>query len=83
MKTLGLAFVLTTGVAVCFLPYRVNAASCDAIVGKWTWFTGGVVTINANGTVVHEPGNDGTWSCTDPARGVVTLRVASGRLVNI
>ena len=83
MKTIGFAFVLTTGVAVCFLPYRAYAASCDAIVGEWTWFTGGVVTINANGTVVHEPGNDGTWSCTDPARGVVTLRWRLGGYVNI
>lgn len=58
------------------------AAPCEALVGKWKWFTSGVVSINADGTVVHDPGNDGTWECTDPARGRVTLHWRLGGYVN-
>jgi hypothetical protein len=35
------------------------AASCECIVGKWAWFTKGVVTFKPDGTMVHDPGNDG------------------------
>jgi len=58
------------------------AAPCEALVGKWKWFTGGVVSINADGTIAHDPGNDGTWECTDPARGRVTVRWRLGGYVN-
>ena len=63
-------------------PAPVRAAGCEAILGKWTWFTGGVVSINADGTMVHDPGNDGTWECTDRTRGRVTLRWRQGGYVN-
>ena len=63
-------------------PAPVHAAGCEAILGKWTWFTGGVVSINADGTMVHDPGNDGTWECTDRTRGRVTLRWRLGGYVN-
>lgn len=56
--------------------------SCGAAAGQWAWFTGGVVTINPNGTIVHSLGNDGTWSCTDNARGMLTLRWRVGGFVN-
>jgi hypothetical protein len=58
------------------------AAPCEALVGKWQWFTGGVVSINRDGTITHDPGNDGTWECTDPARGRATLRWRLGGYVN-
>ncbi len=58
------------------------AASCEALVGKWKWFTGGVVSINPDGTIAHDPGNEGTWECTDPARGRATLRWRLGGWVN-
>ena len=58
------------------------AAPCEALVGKWKWFTGGVVSINSDGSMVHDPGNDGTWECTDPARGRVTLRWRLNGYVN-
>jgi hypothetical protein len=57
-------------------------APCEALVGKWKWFTGGVVSINPDGTIAHDPGNDGTWECTDPARGRATLRWRLGGWVN-
>lgn len=82
-RTLTFVFFLVAGVAggVAF-QHHAYAASCDAIVGKWNWFTGGVVTINPNGTMVHELGNDGTWECTDSSWGKVTLRWRQGGFVN-
>lgn len=53
------------------------SSSCSNVTGQWTWFTGGVVTINPNGTIVHSLGNDGTWTCTDNAREMATLRCES------
>ena len=68
--------------AVGIAPSPARAAGCEAILGKWIWFTGGVVSINADGTIVHDPGNDGTWECTDPKRGRVTLRWRLGGYAN-
>ncbi len=81
-RTLTLVFFLVAGVAGLSLQYDAHAASCDAIVGKWAWFTKGVVTFNPDGTMVHEPGNDGTWECTEAARGKFTLRWRVGSYVN-
>ena len=75
-------FLLIAGVAGFSFQNAAHAASCEAILGKWAWFTNGVVTFNPNGTMVHEPGNDGTWECTDAARGRVTLRWRLGGYVN-
>lgn len=55
---------------------------CESLVGRWRWFTGGVVSIAADGTITHEPGNDGTWECTDAERDLATLRWRSGGFVN-
>jgi hypothetical protein len=76
-----LAFFLA-GAAGFVLPDRAHAANCDAIIGKWSWFTKGVVTFNSDGTMVHDPGNDGRWECTDPGRGRITLRWRQGGYVN-
>jgi len=58
------------------------AAPCEALVGKWKWFTGGVVSINPDGTIAHDPGNDGTWECTDAVKGRATLRWRLGGYIN-
>jgi hypothetical protein len=63
-------------------PSLASAESCDAVIGQWTWFTGGVVTIKAEGTMAYEQTNDGTWECTDAARGRVTLRWRVGGFIN-
>lgn len=76
------AFTLSLGVAGIFVPQFTYAVSCDAIVGKWVWFTKGVVTIKPDGTMMHEPGNDGTWECTDAAQGRITLKWRVGGHVN-
>ena len=77
-----LACLLGVGAAGLASPGSVHAAGCEAILGRWTWFTGGLVSINADGTIVHDPGNDGTWECTDSKRGRVTLRWRVGGYVN-
>ena len=66
----------------CAEPGRGRAVPCEALLGKWKWFTGGVVSINADGTITHDPGNDGTWECTDSDRGRLTLRWRFGGYVN-
>jgi hypothetical protein len=82
LRTVPVLCCLVAAVAGFSLPNPTSAASCDAIVGQWTWFTGGVVTMHPDGTMVHELGNDGTWECTDNSRGRVTLRWRSGGYVN-
>ena len=81
-RFLVLVLVLIAELITGFLSEPAYAASCDAILGKWTWFTKGVVTFNPDGTMRHEPGNDGTWECTEPARGRITLRWRQGGYVN-
>lgn len=77
---LGIAIGMLSGIGG---PAPAGAAApCEVLVGKWKWFTGGVVSINPDGSIAHDPGNDGTWECTDPARGRVTLRWRLGGYVN-
>ena len=90
-KTDSKYFVTNTRIFVFFLlatvgglgcPTPSHAASCEAIVGKWTWFIGGEVTINPDGTFTQQSGNGGTWTCTDASKGAVTLTWAKGGFVN-
>ena len=67
-RFLLLVFVFMAMINTGLMTEPAYTASCDAILGKWAWFTKGVVTFNPDGTMVHEPGNDGTWECTDAAR---------------
>jgi tetratricopeptide (TPR) repeat protein len=77
----GLGIVLAT-IGLTALPAPLAAAPCDAVIGEWTWFTNGVVTINRDGTIVHNPGNTGTWECTDPVHNRFTVRWRVGGLAN-
>lgn len=81
-RFLLLVFVFMAMINTGLMTEPAYTASCDAILGKWAWFTKGVVTFNPDGTMVHEPGNDGTWECTDAARGRITLRWRQGGYVN-
>lgn len=74
--------VLSAGAAVLLLIIPVQAASCGGVVGKWTWFVGGEVSIKTDGTFTQQSGNSGTWQCTNAAKGVVTLRWRHGGFVN-
>lgn len=65
-----------------FLPSFTFAGSCDAVVGKWAWFVGGDVTINADGTFTQKSGNSGTWECVDASKGAVALKWKQGGYLN-
>ena len=79
---LTLVFFLVAGATGPFLPNLSDAASCDAIIGKWAWFIGGEVTVNRDGTFTQQSGNAGTWECQDGARGRFTFRWRDGGFVN-
>jgi tetratricopeptide (TPR) repeat protein len=83
-RAIGLIVVscLTVGDFDFAVQRDAHAAACETIVGKWAWFTKGVVTFKPDGTMVHEPGNHGTWECTDAAWGRITLRWQIGGYVN-
>ncbi|MBX3329666.1 MAG: hypothetical protein KF722_04635 [Nitrospira sp.] len=80
-RSLTLIF-LNIGAAALLMTTPAHAGSCEAVVGKWAWFVGGEVTIKSDGTFTQQSGNSGTWECTDPARGAVTLRWRQGGFVN-
>jgi hypothetical protein len=75
-------FVLMVGTAALSFPSFAEAASCDAVVGKWNWFVGGEVTINADGTFMQKSGNSGMWECLDSAKGAVALKWKQGGYLN-
>lgn len=53
------------------------------IVGEWTWFNGGVVTISSDGTMRHDlSGDSGTWHRTDAIQGTFTLTWTKGGWVD-
>ena len=64
------------------MPLAAQPPSCDDAIGKWAWFTRGVVTIKPGGAMAHEPGNDGTWTCARGAKTIITLRWRVGGFVN-
>ena len=45
-----LVFFLVAGIASFSVQHDAHATSCEAIVGKWAWFTKGVVTFHPDGT---------------------------------
>src|SRR5438132_342799 len=67
---------------ICLLPLLLSVpvfgAGCDAAVGEWTWFNGGVRTIRQNQTIEINGKPAGKWECTNAGRGVVTLRWNAG-----
>jgi hypothetical protein len=77
-----IAVVLGAGAAVLSLASHARSGGCDSVVGQWLWFTGGLVSIRADGTIAHDPGNVGTWECADPGRTRVVLRWHLGGFVN-
>ena len=81
LRTLTVGFFLTVGI-IFSLPHPANAGACDAFVSKWAWFIGGEVTVSPDGTFTQQSGNAGTWECTDPAHGGITMRWRDGGFVN-
>ena len=64
-----------------FLPFSVLpvfGAGCEAAVGQWQWFNGGVISIQPNQTIVAGGKPAGKWECTNAGRGNVTMRWSVG-----
>lgn len=80
MRSILLFSIVMSGVALQQQPSF--AAGCNAVVGKWAWFVGGEVTINADGTFTQQSGNSGTWECVDAAKGAVALKWKQGGYLN-
>lgn len=63
---------------ICLLPLLFSApafaAGCDAAVGDWKWFNGGVISIQQNQTVMAGGKPAGRWECSNAARSLLTLR---------
>lgn len=74
--------VLLLGITALSIPSFAQAASCEAILGKWGWFIGGEVTVNRDGTFTQQSGNVGTWVCNDGAQGRFTFRWRDGGFTN-
>ncbi|HSA87462.1 MAG TPA: hypothetical protein VLE46_14890, partial [Nitrospira sp.] len=74
--------IVSVGAAALLQPSMAQAASCDAILGKWMWFIGGEVTVNRDGTFTQQSGNAGTWECNDGAQGKFTFRWRDGGFTN-
>ena len=49
------------------------AAECAALVGEWSWFTGGTVRLERNYTVLYDGKAAVHWSCVDDATGKASL----------
>jgi hypothetical protein len=49
-------------------------AGCQSFVGNWYWFTGYIVTLKADHTIVHDGKPVGNWSCTSASKPAATLR---------
>ena len=76
------ALALLFVVSALVISHSAIAAGCDAVVGKWNWFAGGEVTINADGSFTQKSGNSGTWECLDSVKGAVALKWKQGGYLN-
>lgn len=83
VKIIAVVILLVSGVIVFDLQHSAYAVPCDAIVGKWAWFTGGNLYINPDGTIsAKEYGVLGKWECANPSRGVFTISWTYGGYVD-
>jgi len=54
-------------------PSLAAKTGCDAAIGGWNWFTGGVVSIGADKVLKYNGSAIGTWECSDPEHQTLTL----------
>lgn len=81
LRKIFMFFLVVTVVCLGWSTFTYGA-SCDALVGKWAWFIGGEVTVNADGTFTQASGNSGTWECVDSTKGAVALKWKQGGYLN-
>ncbi|MDQ2947087.1 MAG: hypothetical protein M3Y27_14285 [Acidobacteriota bacterium] len=63
---------------IWLLPLTLSApafsGACDAAIGDWKWFNGGVISIQQNQTLAVGGKPVGKWECTNAQRSLLTLR---------
>lgn len=82
VRTVTVLVGCVIGLTGFFSPNPAYTASCGAVVGKWTWYARGEVTVKPDGTFVAQSGKNGTWDCTDATKGTVTFRWKQGGYLN-
>jgi hypothetical protein len=66
-------------VAISLTAGNAHAKDCATdLIGEWNWFTGSVVTIQADHTLLYDGNSYGTWKCDSPDSDVVRLEWNSG-----
>ncbi|MFZ0819442.1 MAG: hypothetical protein WAM91_05190 [Candidatus Acidiferrales bacterium] len=66
-------------VAVSLAAGAAHAKDCtEGLLGEWDWFTGSVVTIQADHTLLYDGNPYGTWKCDTPDSDVIRLEWNSG-----
>jgi hypothetical protein len=66
-------------VALSLAAGTARAKDCtEGLIGEWNWFTGAVVTIQADHTLLYDGTLYGTWRCDTPDSDVVRLEWNSG-----
>jgi hypothetical protein len=69
-------FILATA---CLLASPVHATDCTKdLIGEWNWYTGAVVTIQADHKLLYDGNVFGSWTCDTPDGDVVRLEWNSG-----
>ena len=69
-------------VLVLLLSGHAFGAGCDQLKGEWNWFTGGVVRLKDNRTILYNGAPAGNWECADARRGSARLHWTLGSLVD-
>lgn len=69
-------------VLVLLLSGHAFGASCDQFRGEWNWFTGGVVRLKDNQTILYNGAPAGHWECADARRASARLHWALGSRVD-
>jgi hypothetical protein len=66
-------------VALSLAAGAAHAKDCtEGLIGEWNWFTGAVVTIQADHKLLYDGNPYGTWKCDTPDSNVVRLEWNSG-----
>jgi hypothetical protein len=60
-----------------------TSAACNAVQGDWSWFTGYVVSLKANHTILYGDRPAGTWECINSSRNSARLKWSSGFIDSI
>lgn len=67
---------------ILLLGAHAFGADCDQLKGEWNWFTGGVIRLKDNQTILYNGAPAGKWECADARRGTARLHWTLGGFVD-